>query len=144
MFLLKKNSVFVEIKFSLKKMDVYALIIKLCSELVKENDCEELSIKAAKKIAFENLLKKSFDKSFNDCEKVLKELQFIQFELSLSKRTEDIESIDSYIELFKSNSNELHSITALLCSLKNFESKPAFFSEVNSVAACFMALCNIF
>lgn len=103
---------------------VFRLINSLCSSLIEESDVngEALTLKRAKQIAFQVLLKKNFDNVIK--EKLIEELQFTSFELSLADRTYDSEQIDNFIEACKDKPTELYSICWLLLDLKNIDPDP--------------------
>jgi len=103
-------------------MSVYQLINKLCIELIKENDCDEIKLQSARKIAFEALLKKSLNKSLL-LEKTIEDYHFTGFELSLHKKTKELDKVDQFIDILKGNPDSLLSISALLILLKNIDSE---------------------
>lgn len=103
-------------------MSVYQLINKLCIELIKENECDEIKLQSARKIAFEALLKKSLNKSLL-IEKTIEDYQFTGFELSLHKKTKELDKVDQFIDILKENPDSLLPISALLILLKNIDSE---------------------
>lgn len=103
-------------------MSIYQLINKLCVELIKDCDCDEIDIKQARKIAFEVLLKKSVHHENLLLEKTVEDYQFTSFELSLNNKSKQIDAVDQFIELLKENSNILLPAAAFLIHLKNIDS----------------------
>lgn len=103
-------------------MSVYQLINKLCVELIKEDECDEIKLQSARKIAFEILLKKSFNESLLH-EKTVKDYQFASFELALHNKTKELEKLDSFTDELRENPESLLPISAFLILLKNIDSE---------------------
>ncbi|CAG9804580.1 unnamed protein product [Chironomus riparius] len=103
-------------------MSVYQLINKLCIELIKESECDEIKLQTARKIAFEVLLKKSFNQSLL-LEKTIEDYQFTGFELTLHNRKKELDKLDCYIDVLKENPSSLLPISAFLILLKNIDSE---------------------
>ncbi|XP_070499748.1 uncharacterized protein Grip163 [Chironomus tepperi] len=102
-------------------MSVYQLINKLCVELIKESECDEIKLQSARKIAFEVLLKKSFNESLL-LEKTVEDYQFTRFELALHNKTKELDKLDHFIDVLRENENSLLSVSAFLILLKNIDS----------------------
>lgn len=104
-------------------MSVFTLIKDLCSELVKENYGTECDLSKAKRIAFEILLKRSYqnENDFFDGV-VVKDFQFCSFELMLVSKLDDAIRVEKFTDVLKENS-ELVAISSLLLQLKNIKSK---------------------
>lgn len=103
----------------------YSLFTALCSNIVKEVDESEesYSLNEAKSVGFQVLLKNNHQE-FADREKILEELQFSSFELSLAGKNDDSKKLNKFIEQFRDNSEGIESICSLLVHLKNIDPNP--------------------
>lgn len=104
---------------------VYQLISNLCSCLTKELDenDDRLSLNSAKQIAFQVLLKNNFGE-IPDNEKLIQELQFTSFELTLANRISDSEEVNCFIEDNKEKWPIIEPTCWLLLHLKNIDPDP--------------------
>lgn len=102
-------------------LSVYQLITRLCSSLIKESD-EFVDVNSAKKIAFEALLKSNI-REIPESEKLIQELQFSSFELSLANRHKEAERVNEFIEDVKA-SESVELISWCLIHLKNIDPNP--------------------
>lgn len=107
---------------------VYEQVGRLCASLIKESSDdvekdENLSVNSAKRIAFEILLKTNVGE-VPDNEKLLQELQFASFELSLAKKNKESKQINQVIEKIGDKSPEFLQVCWLLLQLKNIDPDP--------------------
>lgn len=107
---------------------VYEQVGRLCASLIKESaDAVEkdanLSVNGAKRIAFEILLKTNVGEA-PDKDKLLQELQFASFELSLAKKNKESNQINEVIEKIGEKPPEFLQVCWLLLQLKNIDSDP--------------------
>lgn len=115
-------------------MSVYQLINRLCVELLKECDQGDVSIQTARRIAFEILLKKSFDEKIVDPEKIIEDYNFITFELTLLNKSKEIENVEKFINVLKENQSlTFVGVSSLLVNLKNIDPTPDGAHKVSSV-----------
>lgn len=130
---------------------VYLLISKLCANVIKEQreHIEGYDLNCAKRTAFEILLKNNFHE-IPENEKLVQELQFSSFELSLAKRSSESKKLNSIAEKIREQP-ENESIYWLLLHLKqNIE--PGFdklkhqviFFKKNTFVKSYQQFCFIF
>lgn len=108
-----------------EEASVFQLITALCANIIKEVDenAEKLSLNAARSAAYQILLKNNH-REILDREKILEELQFSSFELSLAGRNDDSKEVIQFIEDLKDKSSDIESICSLLVHLKNIDPDP--------------------
>lgn len=105
---------------------VYQLVTKLCQSLIKETDeeVEGFSLNCAKSAAFSVLLKNNFE-DVAESEKLIQELQFSSFALSLASRGSDAKQVNEFIELLKQTSADVDTTVCwLLVHLRNIDPDP--------------------
>lgn len=102
----------------------YQLFTALCSNIVKETEsAESFSLNAAKSVGFQVLLKNNHQE-FADREKIVDELHFSSFELSLAGRNDDSKKLNQFIDEFQDKPEGIESICSLLLHLKNIDPDP--------------------
>lgn len=101
---------------------VYSLVSRLCTSVIKESD-ESVTLKNAKCIAFQTLLKNHFS-AIPDREALIQELLFSSFELSLAGRNDKSKQVNDFIEKVKEGPSGTDAICWLLVSLKNIDPDP--------------------
>lgn len=107
-------------------LSVYQLITRLCSSLIKETDeiVDGFDLNSAKRIAFEVLMKSNI-REIPESEKLIQELQFSSFELSLVNRHKDSQRVNEFIEDIKTKASEsVELISWCLVHLKNIDPNP--------------------
>ena len=126
-------------------MSVYRLIKELCSEIIKESDCQDCDLAKLKRVAFETLLKSSQNEKNKDLnvESLLEEYQFCSFELLLLNRPEDAGKVEKYVENIKENEQLLLSISSLLINLKDFSETSSGGKQVRKISITSILL-NLF
>lgn len=107
---------------------VYEQVGRLCASLIKESSETVdkdviLPVKSAKRIAFEILLKTNVGEA-PDSDRLLQELQFASFEMSLAKKNAESKQINAVIEKIDEKSSEFRHVCWLLLQLKNIDPDP--------------------
>jgi hypothetical protein len=106
-------------------VSVYQLITRLCDNLIKESEyeVEGYTLRNARSTAFNVLLKSNCEQIPND-EKLVQELQFTSFELSLANRNKDSKHVNQFIEILRGNTSKIDSSCWFLLHLKNIDPDP--------------------
>lgn len=104
---------------------VYNLVSRLCTSVIKESEdnVEGFTLKDAKCVAFQTLLKNHFSE-IPDREALIQELLFSSFELSLAGRNDKSKQVNDFIEQVKEGPSGIDAICWLLVSLKNIDPDP--------------------
>jgi hypothetical protein len=100
---------------------VYQLITKLCSCIIEESEeiVDNVNLNCIKSVAFKTLLLSGNENNIPDREKLLEEVNFVNFELKLAKRVREANEIQEYVENFNEN---YEGIFWLLLNLRNIDS----------------------
>lgn len=104
---------------------VYNLISGLCGNLLKEcgEKVDGFTLNDAKRSAFQILLKTNVSEA-PDSEKLLEELQFVSFEMSLANKNKESKMINQVVDTISDKPPEFLQVCWLLLQLKNIDPDP--------------------